>query len=82
MIRFGRWSGRGLNWWSKIPRGSPTISKIKVNFHQDFMASTHSDFFYAQMDGGIVYWPSLSGETQLSSDEEEEEEEEYMPSVS
>jgi len=28
-------------------------------YHQDFMASTHSDFFQGQMDGGLFYWPIL-----------------------
>ncbi len=34
-----------LSCWSKIPHGSPTISKILVNFHQDFMTSVHNNFF-------------------------------------
>ncbi len=69
MIRFGRCIGRGLSCWSIIPHRSPTISEIKVNFHQDFVASMHRDLFQGQMDRGLFYWPNLSGETQLSNKE-------------
>ncbi len=66
VIRFGRCFGRGLNCWFKIPRGPPTSHEIKVNFHRDFMASTHSDFFQGHMDRSLFYWPNLTGETRLS----------------
>ncbi len=60
-----------LSCWSKIPCGSPTISEIEANFHQDFLASTHSGFYQGQMDRGQFCWPNLSGETRLSKKEEE-----------
>jgi hypothetical protein len=41
---FNEWIGRGLSCWSKIPPGLLKISEIKVNFHQDFVASMHNDF--------------------------------------
>jgi hypothetical protein len=45
--------GGGLSCRSKIHCGSPTISEIYVKYHQDFVASTKSDFFQAQMDRGL-----------------------------
>ncbi len=45
LIIINKWIERSLNCWSKIPCGLPTIIKIKVNFHQDLMASMHKDFF-------------------------------------
>ncbi len=45
----------------KIPRESPTISKIKVNFHQDFVSSMHGNFLRGQTDWGLFYWPNHSG---------------------
>jgi hypothetical protein len=33
-----------------------------IIFHQDFVASTQSDFFQGQMDRGLVYKPNRSGE--------------------
>ncbi len=44
---------RGLSCSSKITRGSQTICKIKFNYHQDFVASAHSDFFQGQIDRGL-----------------------------
>ncbi len=67
MIRFGRWIGQGLSCWPKIPRRSPTMSEIKVNFHHDIVTSMHRDFFRGQMDRGLFYWPNLTGETWLSN---------------
>ncbi len=32
---------------------------IIFNFHQDLMASTHSNVFQGQKDGGLIYWPIL-----------------------
>jgi hypothetical protein len=64
---FGEWITRGLSCWSKIPHGSPTMSEIKVNFYQDLVAGTHTDFFQGQMDRGLFYWPNLSGITQLTN---------------
>ncbi len=57
---------RGLSCRSKIPRESPTISEIKVNAHQDFVASMYSGFFQGQMERGLFYSPNLSRGTQLS----------------
>jgi hypothetical protein len=36
---------------------------IVVNFHQEFTARVHSNFFQGQTDGGLFYWPNLSAET-------------------
>jgi hypothetical protein len=44
---------------------------IVINFHQVFVASTHSDFFQGEMDRGLFYWPSHASETQLSKQEKE-----------
>ncbi len=44
LIIFNKWIGWGMSCWSKIPRGSPTISEIEANLHQDFPASTHNNF--------------------------------------
>ncbi len=57
---------RGLSSWSKISCGSPIISEVYANYHQDFMARMHSDFLQGQTDRGLIYWPSHSGETRLS----------------
>ncbi len=43
---------------------------IAINFHQDFTASMHYDFYLEQMDRGLLYWPDHSGETQLFKQEE------------
>jgi hypothetical protein len=43
-----------------------------IIFHQDFVASTLSDFFQGHMDRGLVYMPNRSGENP-----KEEEEVEY-----
>ncbi len=64
---FGRWTEWGQSCWSKIPHGSPKITEINVNFHQDFVASTLRDFFQGQMDRGLFYGPNLFGETWLSN---------------
>jgi hypothetical protein len=47
---------------------------IVVDFHQDFMASTHSDFYQGQMNMTLLYWPHHSEKTWLSNQEEDEEE--------
>ncbi len=47
---FNMWIRCGLSCWSKIHCGSPTISKIIVNPHQDFIACTHSDLFKGHTD--------------------------------
>jgi len=39
------------------------LAKYCHNFHQDFVASTHTDFFQGQTDRGLFYWPNHSGET-------------------
>jgi hypothetical protein len=49
------------------------MSDILVNFHQDFVASTHSDFFQGQTDRGLFYGPNHSRETRLYKQEEQEE---------
>jgi hypothetical protein len=54
IIRFGTWMWGGRSCWSKIPHGSPIISRIKVNFHQDFVASMYSNFFLGQMDRELI----------------------------
>jgi hypothetical protein len=51
------------------PINQPTIV---INFHQDFVATTHSDFFQGQADRGLFYMPNHSWETQLSKQKEEE----------
>ncbi len=60
------WIGRGLSSQSLILHGSPTISEIKLNSHQDFVASTHRDFFQRQIYRGQFFWPNHSAETRLS----------------
>jgi hypothetical protein len=45
-----------------------------INFHQDFVTITHSDFFQGKTDRGLFYWPDHSGETMLSNQEDEQEE--------
>jgi hypothetical protein len=47
---------------------------IVVDFHQDFMASTHSDFYQGQMNMALLYWPHHSEKTWLSNQEIDEEE--------
>jgi hypothetical protein len=44
---------------------------IVTDIYQDFVASTHSDFFQGQTDWGLVYWPNHSWEAGLSKQEEE-----------
>jgi hypothetical protein len=39
---------------------------LVVNFHPDFMASTHTNFFQGQMARGLSYWPNHSRKTQES----------------
>jgi hypothetical protein len=62
-ILFKLWIGCGLSCWSKIHCGSPTVSEIKVNLHQDFIACTHSDLFQGLTDTDQFYWPNHSKET-------------------
>ncbi len=31
---------------------------IVINFHQEFMASMHSNFFHKQKDGGLICLPN------------------------
>ncbi len=48
--------------------GLKSLDEIQVNYHQDFMASTSSDFFRGQMDRGLFYWSNqgiLKGEVSL-----------------
>ncbi len=52
------WIRLGLSCWSIIPCGSPNN---QLNIFQDFVASTHSDFFRGEMDRGLFYWPNHSG---------------------
>ncbi len=44
---------------------------IVVNFHQNFMAGKHSDFFDEHMEKEIIYWLNHSGEIRMSNHEEE-----------
>ncbi len=37
-----------------------TQLNIVVNFHQDIMANTLSNFILRQMDSGLFYWPNHS----------------------
>jgi len=46
---------------------------IVVNFHQDFIASKHSNFFQGQTDRGLFYGPNHWWETRLSKENEEED---------
>ncbi len=62
-IKHNKWIGYGPSCLSKIPCGSPTISEILVNYHQDFLASTHSHFLKGQRDGILLFWPNHSWET-------------------
>jgi hypothetical protein len=48
---------------------------IVINFHQDFMASEHSNFFKGHTDKGQFYWPNHCGETLVLKQEEEEDKE-------
>jgi hypothetical protein len=36
---------------------------VVINFHQDFEASTHYDFFKGQTDRSLFFWPNYSKET-------------------
>jgi len=45
-------------------------STIVINFHQDFMVSTYSDFFQGQIDRGLIYWRVQSGKIRLSNQDE------------
>ncbi len=47
-------------------------SPIVINFNQDFMASTHGDYFQGQVDRELIYWPNHSEETQLFNQLREE----------
>ncbi len=51
-IVFNKFIGQGLSCWSEIPWELPTISQILVIFHQDFVASIHSNFFQGQTGRG------------------------------
>jgi hypothetical protein len=42
-----------------------------VDFHQDFVASTHYNAFPGKRDRVLFYWPNHSGGTQLSKQEED-----------
>ncbi len=35
-------------------------SILVMNFHQDFTASMHRDFFQGETDGDLIYWPNHS----------------------
>ncbi len=67
-IIFNKWTVWSLN-CSKIP----CEHKQKVNYHQDLMASTHSNFLQGQMVSGLTlfYWPNHFKETWLSNKEED-----------
>jgi len=41
-----------------------------IDFHKDFVARMHRDFFQGQMGRGLIKWFHLSGETWLSIKEE------------
>ncbi len=45
---------------------------IGVNFHRDFVASQHSNFFWGQTDKGLFYWLNHSGKTQQEGEQVEE----------
>jgi hypothetical protein len=47
---------------------------IFVNFHQDFVAITLSDFFQGETGRDLFHWPNHSWDTGLSNQKEEEEE--------
>ncbi len=64
LIIFNKWIWRrpellALN-ASKTTNNKYTIVD---NFHQDFVASMHSDFFLSRPDMGLLYWPNYSWET-------------------
>jgi hypothetical protein len=59
-----------LSCGSKITRESLTINEIQVNYHQGFLASTHSNFFQGQTDRGLLYWSNHCGETRLFKQED------------
>ena len=58
-------AGQKSLWVTKILR------TVVVNFHRDFSASTHSDFFQGQMDRCLIYWPDHYEETEISKQEYE-----------
>jgi hypothetical protein len=62
---FNKWIMWDLSCSSKIPCGSPTFSERSVNYHQDFVASMHSDFFLGQTDRGLFNWPNHFPNTRL-----------------
>jgi hypothetical protein len=42
-----------------------------INFHQEFVASTHDYFFQGQTGRGLFLWPIHHGESWLQKQEEE-----------
>ncbi len=55
---------------------------IVINFHQDFVASMHSDSFQEKVDKVLTCWPRHSRETQLSKQEVEEKQKEALTNLS
>ncbi len=46
---------------------------IVVNLYQDFLASTHSNFFRRQTTGGLIHWLNHSWGTLLPNQENNKE---------
>ncbi len=68
IIKFIKWIGRNLCCWSKIPSGSPAISKILViDFTRDFVASTHSDFFQGCLIGACTIGLTILGNSAVET---------------
>jgi hypothetical protein len=59
MVIFNKWIGQSLICWPKSPSKSPKNQHtIVINFHQDFIANIHYDFFKGKADWGLNYWPN------------------------
>jgi hypothetical protein len=41
-----------------------------IDFHPEFVASTHSDFFLGYTDWGLIYCAAYSGKSLMSKEEE------------
>ncbi len=55
MIIFNEWIGCGPSCWSTSLRIANNQQNIVINFHQDFVASTQSDFIQGQAKRGIFH---------------------------
>ncbi len=74
MLIFNKWIEVGLSYWSQIPCGSPTISKILPSTTIKTLSPAHGVTSFKDRWIGLFYWPNYSGETRLSKQKEEQEE--------